>query len=66
MKIAIDGDSGTGKTTLGLAVAERIGLPFCDAGALYRAMGVLAQREDLTMADAATIVSRVPQWLDAV
>ena len=40
--ITIDGPSGTGKGTLGLALAQRLGWHFLDSGALYRLVGYLA------------------------
>jgi len=36
--IAIDGASGTGKSTVARAVAEAVGLPVLDTGAMYRAI----------------------------
>ncbi len=35
--IAIDGDSGSGKSTVGKLVAEKLGYEFIDSGLLYRA-----------------------------
>ena len=40
--ITIDGPSGTGKGTLGLAVARELAWDFLDSGALYRLVGLLA------------------------
>ncbi|MGI9643870.1 MAG: (d)CMP kinase, partial [Ilumatobacteraceae bacterium] len=34
--IAIDGPAGAGKSTVGRAVAERLGLGYLDTGAMYR------------------------------
>lgn len=36
--IAVDGPSGTGKSTVAKAVARRLGLRYLDTGAMYRAM----------------------------
>ena len=36
--IAIDGPAGAGKSTVAKAVAARLGLPYLDTGALYRAI----------------------------
>jgi CMP/dCMP kinase len=36
MKITIGGLSGTGKTTLGRSVAERLGVPFTSSGDIFR------------------------------
>ena len=36
--IAIDGTAGVGKTTIGQMLAARLGLPYLDTGAMYRAV----------------------------
>jgi cytidylate kinase len=38
--VAIDGPSGVGKSTVARRVAERLGIPFLDTGAMYRAIGL--------------------------
>lgn len=38
--VAIDGPSGVGKSTVARRLAERLGLPFLDTGAMYRAIGL--------------------------
>ena len=40
--IAIDGPAGSGKSTVGRRVAEKLGLLYLDSGAMYRAVTVLA------------------------
>ena len=40
--IAIDGPSGVGKSTVARAVAARLGLPYVESGAMYRAVALLA------------------------
>lgn len=42
--VAIDGPSGVGKSTVGKALAARLGVPYLDTGAMYRAIGLLARR----------------------
>lgn len=42
--VAIDGPSGAGKSTVARALARRLGVPYIDTGAMYRAVG-LAVRE---------------------
>lgn len=37
--VAIDGPSGVGKSTVAAVVAEQLGLPFLETGAMYRALG---------------------------
>ena len=36
--IAIDGPSGTGKSTTARMLSEKIGIPYVDSGAFYRAI----------------------------
>jgi len=42
--IAIDGPAGAGKSSVARAVAERLGFTYLDSGAMYRAVGLAAQR----------------------
>jgi len=46
--VAIDGPSGVGKSTAARRLARRLGVPFLDTGAMYRALGlkVLASAVD--------------------
>jgi cytidylate kinase len=37
--VAIDGPSGVGKSTVARGVASRLGLPYLETGAMYRALG---------------------------
>ncbi len=46
--IAIDGPSGSGKGTVAQALADTLGWHYLDSGALYRAIGWLAEQQDLT------------------
>ncbi len=50
--IAIDGPSGSGKGTVAQALADTLGWHYLDSGALYRAIGWLAEQQDLTDPDA--------------
>jgi cytidylate kinase len=50
--ITIDGPAGTGKSTVALAVAERLGFDFLDTGAMYRAVGLAALRREVNLEDA--------------
>ena len=52
MVITIDGPAGTGKSSVALAVAERLGFEFLDTGAMYRAIGVAALRKEINLEDA--------------
>jgi cytidylate kinase len=51
MIITIDGPAGTGKSSVALAVAERLGFDFLDTGAMYRAIGVAALRREANLDD---------------
>ncbi len=52
MVITIDGPAGTGKSSVALSVAERLGFDFLDTGAMYRAIGVAALRREINLEDA--------------
>jgi cytidylate kinase len=41
--VAIDGPSGAGKSTVARALARRLGVPYIDTGAMYRAVGLAAR-----------------------
>jgi CMP/dCMP kinase len=45
--IAIDGPAGAGKSATAKELAQRLGLPYLDTGAMYRALALLALRRDL-------------------
>ncbi len=49
MKIAIDGPSGAGKSSLAKGIAKRYGIVYVDTGALYRAIGLYAQRKGIVL-----------------
>ena len=49
--IAIDGPAGAGKTTVGRAVARRLGLEYLDTGAMYRAVAFAALRRGIPVTD---------------
>jgi cytidylate kinase len=42
--VAIDGPSGAGKSTVARALAARLSVPYIDTGAMYRAVGLAAER----------------------
>jgi cytidylate kinase len=46
--IAIDGPAGAGKSTVASRLARRLGIPYLDTGAMYRAVALLAIRDGLT------------------
>jgi cytidylate kinase len=50
--IAIDGPAGAGKSATARELAVRLGLPYLDTGAMYRAVALLARRAGLEELDA--------------
>ncbi len=46
-RIAIDGPAGAGKSSVASLLATRLGIPYLDTGAMYRAVALLALREGL-------------------
>ena len=53
--IAIDGPAGSGKSTVGRRLADRLGLEYLDTGAMYRAVTFAALRRGIDPADAETV-----------
>jgi len=53
--ITIDGPAGAGKSTVGRAVAARLGLPYLDTGAMYRAVTLAALRRGVPVTDEAAV-----------
>jgi cytidylate kinase len=47
--VAIDGPSGAGKSTVAKALARRLGVPYIDTGAMYRAIGLAARDRGVTL-----------------
>lgn len=47
--ITIDGPSGSGKGTVAALVAQRLGWHYLDSGALYRLLGLAAQRSGVDL-----------------
>ena len=50
--IALDGPAGAGKSTIAKIIAKRLGLPYLDTGAMYRAMALCTIREGVSLTDA--------------
>lgn len=55
MIIAIDGPAGSGKSTTARAVAQRLGVPYLDTGAMYRAVAWAVLAEGVDPADSDTL-----------
>lgn len=57
MQIAIDGPAGSGKSTIAKLVANRLGFIYCDTGAMYRTVTVMAHQLGLDYGDEAAIMA---------
>jgi cytidylate kinase len=74
--ITIDGPSGSGKGTIAQLLAQRLGWHVLDSGALYRLVGLAAQRAGIDFDDTerlAALARRLPVdfadggvWLDGI
>ena len=53
--VAIDGPSGVGKSTVARRLARRLGIPFLDTGAMYRAVGLEVLEAGVDPADRARV-----------
>ena len=68
MIVAIDGPAGSGKSTVALALARRLGFLHLDTGAMYRALTWLALRNGVELEDGealARLAREHPVWFDA-
>jgi len=59
--IAIDGPAGSGKTTIGRLVAEKLGFALVDTGLFYRAVTVAARRRAIAADDVAGLTQMLEQ-----
>ncbi|HEV2929643.1 MAG TPA: (d)CMP kinase, partial [Propionibacteriaceae bacterium] len=57
--VAIDGPSGSGKSSTARGVARRLGMAFLDTGAMYRAATWLALRRGVDLADTGAVADLV-------
>ncbi|MFM2114326.1 MAG: cytidylate kinase [Actinomycetota bacterium] len=53
--VAIDGPAGAGKSTIARALARRLGVPYLDTGAMYRAVTHAALRDGVDPANAEAV-----------
>lgn len=53
--ITIDGPAGSGKSTISLLLAKKLGLLYLDTGAMYRAVALSALRKGVDPGDAAVL-----------
>lgn len=51
MIIAIDGPAGAGKSTIAKLIAKQLGLVYIDTGAMYRAVGLKAKRNNIACSE---------------
>lgn len=61
MRVVVGGVSGSGKSTVGAALAERLGVPFCDGDDLHPEANVEKMRSGVPLDD----TDRMP-WLVAI
>lgn len=57
LTIAIDGPAASGKSTIGLMLAERIGYIFLDTGSMYRTATLAALRSGVSIHDETAVVA---------
>lgn len=53
--IAIDGPAGAGKSTVARRVAEAVGIPYLDTGAMYRCVALQCLRRDIDPNDVSSV-----------
>lgn len=58
--IAIDGPAGAGKSTVGRALADRLGVRYLDTGAMYRAMTFAALQRGVVEGDLDGVADMAP------
>ena len=57
MIVAIDGPAGSGKSTVAITLARRLGFSHLDTGAMYRALTWLALREGVPLDDGGALAA---------
>ena len=57
--VAIDGPSGSGKSSVSKQVARTLGYGFLDTGAMYRALAWWCLSEDVDLTDAAAVTAAI-------
>lgn len=58
--IAIDGPAGAGKSTIARLAAKELGFIYVDTGALYRTIGLAAQRRSIEASDTDAVTAMLP------
>ena len=60
ISVAIDGPSGAGKSTVAKAIAKQFGFIYVDTGAIYRTVGLAAQRAEVESKDSRGVIALLP------
>jgi len=58
--VAIDGPAGAGKSTIAKAVAQKLNFVYVDTGAIYRTVGLAANRNGFAPEDGVNIPAMLP------
>ncbi len=61
IKIAIDGPSSSGKSTIGKRLARSLGYLYIDSGAMYRAVALFLKRKAVSFEDRDEIIEILPE-----
>ncbi len=59
--LCIDGPAGSGKSSVGKKVAEKLGFSFLDSGALYRGTGWMAFENGLSLDDGSALADMIAE-----
>lgn len=62
MIIAIDGPSGTGKSTVAKKVADKLGFLFCDTGAIYRCLAYFLAEQKISVDDESQLLKGLEKF----
>jgi cytidylate kinase len=60
--VTIDGPSGAGKSTISRQLAKALGYTYLDTGAMYRAVGLAAQRAGLPLEEGAPLAALLARF----
>ena len=60
--VAVDGPAGSGKSSVSVAAAERLGYAFLDTGAAYRALTWLGLERGVDLTDARAVVALLAEF----
>ena len=60
--VAVDGPAGSGKSSVSIAAAKRLGFSFLDTGAAYRALTWFGLEREIDLTDPAAVVALLPDF----